>query len=85
MPKSFDIRSLVKAREAHSKEVLALEDAIKEAINSAVDGMKIETVCLGENKDDSFNFTIWGKLVLGGIIKGVSKWPVMMNKHSSMQ
>jgi hypothetical protein len=65
MPKSFDIRSLINAREAHSKEVGALEVAIKEAVNNAVDGMKIETVCLGENKDDSFNFTIWGKLVVG--------------------
>ncbi|MDR1202903.1 MAG: hypothetical protein LBL58_14915 [Tannerellaceae bacterium] len=58
MPKSFNIRALIKAREAHGKEVEALETAIKEAINSAIDGMKIETVCLGENKGDSFNFTI---------------------------
>jgi hypothetical protein len=64
MPKSFDIRALIKSREAHSKEVAALEVAIMEAVNNAVDGMKIETVCLGENKDDSFNFTIWGRLVI---------------------
>jgi hypothetical protein len=64
MPKSFDIRALIKAREVHSKEVGALETAIREAVNNAVDGMKIETVCLGENKDDSFNFTIWGKLAV---------------------
>jgi hypothetical protein len=64
MPKSFDIRALIKTREAHGKEVRALETAIREAVNNAVDGMKIETVCLGENKDDSFNFTIWGKLVV---------------------
>jgi hypothetical protein len=60
MPKSFDIRALIKAREAHSKEVEAFELAIKEAISNTVDGMKVETVCLGENKDNSFNFTIWG-------------------------
>jgi hypothetical protein len=64
MPKTFDIRSLIKAREDHSKEVGALETAIKEAVNNAIDGMEIETVCLGENKDASFNFTIWGKLVV---------------------
>jgi hypothetical protein len=62
MSKSLDIHSLVKARETHNKEVELLEFAIKEAINNAVDGMNIETVCLGENEDDSFNFTIWGKL-----------------------
>jgi hypothetical protein len=44
MPKSFDIRALIKAMESHGKEVEALETAIKEAINSAIDGMKIETV-----------------------------------------
>jgi DNA-binding protein YbaB len=64
MPKSFDIRSLIKAREAHGKEVEALETAIKKAVNDAVNGMEIETVSSGENKDDSFNFTIWGKLVI---------------------
>jgi hypothetical protein len=64
MTKSFDIRSLIKAREIHVKEVEALETAIKKAVNNAVDGMEIETVCLGENKDASFNFTIWGKLVV---------------------
>jgi hypothetical protein len=62
MPKSFDIHGLLKAREAHRKEVEALEIAIKNAVNSVIDGMEVETVCLGENKDDSFNFTIWGKL-----------------------
>jgi hypothetical protein len=41
MPKSFDIRSLIKAREDHSKEVGALETAIKEAVNNAVDGMEM--------------------------------------------
>jgi hypothetical protein len=64
MQKSFDVRPLIKAREVHGKEVGALETTIKEAVNNAVDGMEIETVCLGENKDDSFNFTIWGKLVI---------------------
>jgi hypothetical protein len=64
MPKSFNIRALIKAKEAHNKEVGASETAIREAVNSAVDGMKIETMCLGENTDDHFNFTIWGKLVV---------------------
>jgi hypothetical protein len=60
----FDIRTLIKAREAHGKEVEALELAIKNAVNSVIDGMEIETVLLGENKDNSFNFTIWGKLAV---------------------
>jgi hypothetical protein len=64
MAKSFNIRSLITARESHNKEVEALETAIKKAVNNAVDGMEIETVCLGENKGDSFNFTIWGKLIV---------------------
>jgi hypothetical protein len=62
--KSFNIRALVKARAAHGKEVEALETVIKNAINNAVDGMEIKTVCLGENKDDSFSFTIWGNLAV---------------------
>jgi hypothetical protein len=65
MSESFDIRALIKAREAHSKEVKAFELAIKNTINNVIDGMEIETVCLGENKDNSFNFTIWGKLTAG--------------------
>jgi hypothetical protein len=39
MPKSFDIRSLIKARKDHSKEVGALETAIREAVNNAIDGI----------------------------------------------
>ena len=62
MPKSFDIRTLIKAREAHGKEVEALELSVKTALNNAIGGMKVETVCLGENKDDSFNFTVWGTI-----------------------
>jgi hypothetical protein len=60
--KLLDIRALIKAREAHIKEVESLELAVKNAINNAIDGMNIETVCLGENKDNSFNFTVWGKI-----------------------
>ncbi|MDR1905171.1 MAG: hypothetical protein LBQ88_23180 [Treponema sp.] len=63
MPKGFDMRSLKAAADAHGKAVEALELAIKEALNNALEGINIETVCLGENKDDSFNFTIWGKII----------------------
>jgi hypothetical protein len=40
-----------------------LELAIKNAINNAVAGMNIQTICLGENKDDQFNFSIWGTVI----------------------
>jgi hypothetical protein len=62
MENVFDIRGLIKAREAHGKEVENLELSIKNAINGVITGMKITYVHLGENKDNSFNFTVWGKL-----------------------
>jgi hypothetical protein len=58
----FNVQKFIEAREAHSKEVAAFELAIKNAINNTVPCMNIQTVCLGENKDDKFNFTIWGTI-----------------------
>jgi hypothetical protein len=60
MPNFFNVRRFIEAREYHKKECQAFEIAIKNAINNAVAGMNIQTVCLGENKDNQFNFTIWG-------------------------
>ena len=58
----LNVRKFIEARETHSKEVESFELAIKNAINNSVVGMKIQTVCLGENKDNEFNFTIWGTI-----------------------
>jgi hypothetical protein len=66
MPDLFNVQKFIEAREAHSKEAASFELAIKNAINSVVPGLNIQTVCLGENKDDEFNFTIWGTIDIPG-------------------
>jgi hypothetical protein len=64
MSDAFDIRQYIESRNAHGKEADCFEDAVKNVINGAFAGVKIEKVCLCENQDDSFALNIYGEFVI---------------------